>query len=253
MGFFIGLWIFIIGLCVGSFINVVVIRDLNGEQFVKGRSHCMSCNHELAWYDNIPLFSYISLRGNCRYCGKHISLQYPVVEAINGISWLLIFIVNGANITSIIYMLAISSLLTLSIFDLKTEEIPFIFTIIVGVLGLINMFIIGSYKDSIIGAFAVPAFLMLVAIITSGRGIGTGDIKLEVAIGILLGFKQAVLSFYAGCIILIIAYIILHKIKVRGFESNQVPFGPALSFGAFIMMLCGSGLVDIIMNWIKGV
>ena len=83
----IGFWITVLGLCVGSFLNVVVIRGLKGEQIVRGGSHCTTCNYQLKWYENIPLISYIMLKGKCRNCGKHISLQYPIIEAINGIGW----------------------------------------------------------------------------------------------------------------------------------------------------------------------
>ena len=88
-------FIFIFGTIIGSFLNVCILRIPKGETIVTVPSHCMSCGYHLKWYDNIPLFSYIFLRGRCRKCGEHISIQYPVIEAINGIAYVLIFLWFG--------------------------------------------------------------------------------------------------------------------------------------------------------------
>ena len=251
MNALIGFWVTLMGLCVGSFLNVVVIRGLKGEQIVKGSSHCTTCDYQLKWYDNIPLISYILLKGKCRKCGKHISLQYPIVEALNGFGWLFIFIKNGLSVLSISYMLVLSCMIVISLVDLNIQEIPFFYVIIIGVAGLISTIANGTYKDSALAVAIMAIFLIIIAFVTSGRGIGGGDIKLEIALAILLGMK-GVLSFYIGCVVLLIAYPILNKLNINGFETHKVPFGPYLCIGAYIMMIFGDPLLNIVKIWLFG-
>ena len=97
--------IFLFGIVIGSFLNVCILRIPLKESIAKDRSHCMSCGYQLAWFDLVPLFSYIFLRGRCRKCKTHISLQYPLVEGLNGVLYVLIFLVNGWSIDSVIYCL----------------------------------------------------------------------------------------------------------------------------------------------------
>ncbi len=252
MNTLIGIWIFVLGLCVGSFLNVAIIRGMKGEQIVSGRSHCTTCDYELTWRDNIPLVSYIMLKGKCRNCGQHISLQYPVVEALNALCWVLIFVCRGLTMTSVLYMVASSCMIALSVVDLKIQEIPMVYNEIILLCGFLNMIHTKDFKSAIIGMLCVPVFLMLVALITRGRGIGFGDVKFEIAAGFLLGWKFAILSFYIGCVALVISYVILHKVKVKGFEGRQVPFGPALSLGAFVMMLAGEPISQAVFSWLTG-
>lgn len=116
--------IFLFGIVIGSFVNVCIYRIPKKEDIVKVRSHCMSCGYQLKWYDLVPLFSYLALRGRCRRCNVKLSVQYPVVEAANGILYVLIVLVNGANVESLLYCLLTSALLALSVIDFRTYEIP---------------------------------------------------------------------------------------------------------------------------------
>ena len=116
---------FIFGIVIGSFVNVLIYRLPAHENIATEHSHCMSCNHKLRWYDLFPLFSWLFLRGKCRYCKAKISVQYPLVELINGIGYALIFILNGINVTSVCYALSFSMLVALSVIDWRTYEIPF--------------------------------------------------------------------------------------------------------------------------------
>ena len=154
---------FLYGIVIGSFLNVCILRIPLRESIAKKRSHCMNCGYQLAWYDLIPLFSYLFLRGKCRKCGSHISLQYPLVEALNGVLYVLIFLVNGWSIDSVIYCLLASALIVLSVIDFRTYEIPFGINLFILALGLIHLiFHLGDWVAYVIGLFAVSTFLEII-------------------------------------------------------------------------------------------
>ena len=116
--------IFLFGIVVGSFLNVCIYRLPERESIVKVPSHCMSCGAQLRWFDLIPLFSWLFLRGRCRRCKAEISVQYPIIEGLNGFLWVFVFLVNGMNVMSVVYCLMTSALLVLSVIDWRTFEIP---------------------------------------------------------------------------------------------------------------------------------
>ena len=118
-------FIFLYGIIIGSFLNVVILRLPRHENIAIVRSHCMTCGYQLRWFDLIPLFSWLALRGRCRQCKAPISKQYPIIEAANGVIYVLTFAVHGLNAESVIYSLLFSALLALSVIDFRTYEIPF--------------------------------------------------------------------------------------------------------------------------------
>lgn len=238
---------FVFGITIGSFVNVLIYRLPLHENIVTTNSHCMSCNHKLAWYDLFPLFSWILLGGKCRYCKKEISVQYPIIELINGFGYSAIFIMNGINITSALYSICFSMLVALSVIDWRTYEIPFGINIVILVCGIINMaFDYTHFYYYLIGMVCVSGFLFLLYIFTGGRGIGGGDIKLMAAAGLLLGWKHIILALILGCIIGSVIHIILMKVSNKG---RMLAFGPYLSVGITISMLCGNQLL----NWYLGI
>lgn len=105
------------GLVIGSFLNVLILRIPAGEDFVQTRSHCVKCGYQLTWFDMIPVFSYLALRGRCRKCGEKISPQYPIIEALNAVLYLIVFLCNGINFLSVIYCLVTSALIVISVID----------------------------------------------------------------------------------------------------------------------------------------
>jgi leader peptidase (prepilin peptidase)/N-methyltransferase len=133
------LMIFLFGITIGSFLNVCILRIPLKESITFERSHCMSCGYQLQWFDLIPLFSYLFLRGKCRKCKAHISSQYPIVEAVNGVLYVLVFLINGWSIDSLIYCFFTSALLVLSVIDFRTYEIPFGINVFILGLGLIHL------------------------------------------------------------------------------------------------------------------
>ena len=229
--------IFLFGIVVGSFLNVCIYRLPKGESIVKVPSHCMSCGAQLRWYDLVPLFSYLFLRGRCRKCKAAISKQYPIVEALNGTLWVIVFVINGINEMSIVYCLMTSALLTLSVIDLRIFEIPVGINIFLGILGIVAIIIDKEqWFSHMIGAVCVSGFLLILYLLTQGKAIGGGDIKLMAACGLLLGWQKIILAFLLGCILGSIIH--LFRMKLTG-EGHVLAMGPYLAAGIFLAALFG--------------
>ena len=230
------------GIVIGSFLNVLILRIPLKESITLKRSHCMTCGHTLSWYELIPLFSYLFLGGKCRHCKAHISAQYPIVEATNGILYVIFFLAKGITIETFLYCLCASALLALSVIDWRTKEIPTGFILFLLTLGLVRLFTdLGNWSQYVIGLFAVSGFLLLIYLVTKGRGIGHGDIKLMAATGLLLGWKLNIIAFIMACIIGAVVHLIRMAIKKAG---RKLAFGPYLSMGLIIAMIWGEQLVS---------
>lgn len=243
---FLQIIIIIYGVIIGSFLNVCIYRIPKKESIITSRSHCMNCGEQIKWYDLVPLVSYLILGGKCRHCKTKISAQYPLVEFANGLGYAIIVIVNGVNPTSILYCLCTSALLALSVIDWRTFEIPVAFNIFIGILGIIRLLTdLGHWYTYIIGFVSVSGFLYLLFLITKGRGIGGGDIKLMAAAGLLVGWKYIILSLGLGCVLGSIIHIILMKAQNK---ERVLAFGPYLSLGIYISMVCGDKLIDWYLN-----
>ena len=244
--------VFLYGIVIGSFLNVCILRIPAGETIVSERSHCTTCGHTLHWYDLFPLFSYLFLRGRCRYCGAHISAQYPIIEGLNGVLWVATFGIIGWTWEALLVCLMISALIVLSVIDWRTYEIPLgvnIFILVLGVvrlvMTLVNESTRATYPEYIIGFFAVSVFLWLIYIATKGKGIGGGDIKLMAASGLFLGWKLGLMSLIFGC--LFGSVIHLARMKFAG-EGRVLAMGPYLSAGILVAMWWG----EPILNWYLG-
>lgn len=238
--------IFLYGIIIGSFLNVCIYRIPLGESISKQRSHCMSCGYQLRWYDLVPLFSWLMLGGKCRKCKASISPQYPIIEAVNGVLYLLIFFVNGFSLESVLYCLMASALLALSVIDFRTYEIPFGFNVFITVLGVIRVATdLENWSEYIIGFFAVSAVLELLLVVSKGRAIGGGDVKLMAACGILIGWRLILIAFFVGCILGSVIHII--RMKLSNAE-HVLAMGPYLSVGVLIAVLWG----NTFLNWYMG-
>lgn len=252
-------FIFAYGLLIGSFLNVVIFRVPKKESVAKVRSHCMSCGYQLQWYDLIPLFSWIFLKGRCRKCGEKISAQYPIIEASNALLYVLIFFIQyGVNsyemfeyfhFETFLYCLMASALLSLSVIDFRTYIIPVGFNIFIGALGIVNLIyrfiafgLDGSdWLNYIIGLFCVSLFTFILYFASGGRAIGGGDVKLMAAAGLLIGWKLIILSFILGCIVGSVIHLI--RMKVSNAE-HVLAMGPYLSVGIMIAVLWGNRMID---------
>lgn len=236
-----GIVIFIYGILIGSFLNVCIYRIPKKENIVTTRSHCMNCDYQLRWYDLIPLFSWISLGGKCRKCGTKISVQYPLIEALNGILYVAVFLCYGFSIETLLYCLLTSALIVLSVIDLRIYEIPVGINWFIAGIGLIRVLTdMSDWTEYVIGFFSVSAFLYLLYILTKGRGIGGGDIKLIAVSGLVLGWKCNVLGFICGCIVGVIIHIFLMIITKK---DHVMAMGPYLSIGIFLSVLFGDKFI----------
>lgn len=234
--------IFIFGITIGSFLNVCIYRIPLHQSIVTVSSHCMTCGRKLKWYDMVPVFSWLLLGGKCRSCKSKISFQYPVIESLNGILYVVICLVNGMNLFSLIYCLMTSALLTLSLIDWRTYEIPpgingFLFILGVAAAVLDR----GNLLSHLAGMVCVSGFLGILYLISRGRAIGGGDIKLMFACGLILGWKQIILAFLLGCIIGSVIHLI--RIRVQG-EGHVLAMGPYLSAGIFLAALWGNAWIS---------
>ena len=230
------------GIVIGSFLNVLILRTPIKESITFKRSHCMSCGHTLAWYDLFPLFSYLFLGGKCRYCKEHISCQYPIVEAANGLLYIILYLCHGLTLETILYCLCTSALLSLSVIDARTREIPVGFNIFIFILGLIRLLTdLSHWSQYVIGFFAVSGFLFLLILVTKGKGMGGGDMKLMAATGLLLGWKLNILAFLLGCVLASVIHLTMMAIKKA---DRYMSFGPYLSAGIYIAMIWGEQLVS---------
>ena len=233
--------IFLFGIVIGSFLNVCIFRIPNHETVLTERSHCMKCGYQLSWYDMVPVFSWLCLGGKCRKCKTPISPQYPIVEAVNGILYMVVFAVNGFSLESILYCLFVSALLVQSVIDWRTYEIPIGINIFILVLGILHTALdYSNWLTYVVGFFSVSLFLFLLLWISKGRAIGGGDVKLMAVAGLLLGWKLAILAFFIGCIVGSVIHLL--RMKLSG-ADKVLAMGPYLSVGLFIAALWGNAMI----------
>lgn len=244
------LLILIYGLLIGSFLNVCIYRIPKEESIAFPSSHCPNCSHKLKWYDNIPLFSYLILRGECRYCSAKISPQYPVVEALNAIIYIILFFSFTSFIDFIFYALISSVLIVITFVDLKEMIIPDIFIVIILILSVLhkvlNYFIYGISPQLLnsLGGLLIAGGLFLAIVILSRGGMGGGDVTLIGALGFVVGIKNILLTIFLSFILGAIISIALLATKIKT-RKDPIPFGPFIVLAFFIVLLYGEDLVNI--------
>ena len=240
--------IFILGLIVGSFSNVCIYRIPRNESIVYPASHCPKCHSNISPKDNIPLLSYILLKGRCRNCKSKISIQYPVVEFLTGFIYLIIYLIYGLSIQTLIYIILASSLIIISFIDLNEQIVPDVISLPGIVLGFIISFFVPyiSFVNSALGILAGGGIILIIglagSVIFKKEAMGGGDVKLAAMIGAFLGWRYIIISlflgFFLGAIVGII--LILSKIKSR---EDVVPFGPFIVTGSLITLLWGEKIL----------
>lgn len=214
--------IFLLGLIIGSFISAITYRIPRELQFVKGRSFCDSCKTKLNWYDNIPLFSYLYYRGKSRCCNQKISIRYPLIELASALGIILL-----SPIYYVLYLLCLS----IFVIDIEHQIIPDELSWLILLLGLINFNFV-----NIFAGFFFSLLLLTLYLITKGRGMGLGDVKLAIGLGVWLGWlngwKWLMLSFIIGGIV---ASILL--LLKRANLKTKIAFGPFLIIAFWIILL----------------
>ncbi len=276
------LFLFILGVCVGSFLNVLVDRIPHGEQVFRGRSYCDNCKKNLRWFDMIPVLSFLILKGKCRHCHSLISFYYPLVEILTGLIFIIIYlyvlklnnlpfaifhfpfnltIQQFSNVTiDLFYYLFIASSLTVIFFtDLKYGIIPdkivypavvvsviyhFPFTIFHLPFDFNNL-TIQQFSNYLLSAFGAFIFLLILFLITKGKGMGFGDVKLAFLMGLFLGFPLIVGAFYLAFLTGASVGIILVIWGKKKLPGGKIPFGPFLVLGTFLSLFFGEQLTHL--------
>ncbi len=242
---------FILGLVFGSFYNVLIYRLPRNISIIFPSSFCPHCKRKIKWYDNIPLISFIVLKGKCRYCGEKISIQYPLVELASGLLAVISLYKWGLSLEAVIMYFFFSSLLVMSLIDLKFFILPDQINIPGIVLGILVSFFREdiTFKESLLGASA--GFLISFGIyifyvkIRGFEGLGFGDVKLLTFIGSVTGIYGVLISLFLGSIFgLIFAVPSIIKNKSVQFA---IPFGPFLSLGCFTGVLFKEQILSFFM------
>lgn len=240
---------FCLGCIIGSFLNVCIYRIPEGLSIVAPPSSCPHCAHRIRWNENIPVISYLFLRGKCSSCNTHISLRYPAIEALTGVMFALVLYSFGFSHATLVYWLLCAALIVISFIDLDHQIIPDVISLPGILIGFLCSFFIPwiSWVDSLLGIIAGGGSLFLIAWLyeklAKREGMGGGDIKLLAMLGAFLGWKAVLpvifLSSLCGTLIGV-PIMLLQKEDSR----FAIPFGPFLNFAALIYLFWGPGLVS---------
>ena len=237
----------IFGLVIGSFLNVCICRIANEESIAFPQSHCTNCGYELKAKDLIPVLSYIFLGGKCRSCKEKISIQYPIVEILNAILYIAIYLKFGFTLNLFKFCLFASLLIVIGFIDFKTKYV-YNSTVVFGVVSGI-LFAVLEWMETksipwnyIAGAFIGFGIIYLIVILT--RGMGEGDIDIALICGLFLGIKGILVTLFLAIILggIVATIILIFKLKER---KAEIAFGPYLAIGGIIACLYGSRLIDI--------
>jgi len=218
-------FIFLFGVIIGSFLNVCIYRIPEGISIVTPGSFCPRCKHPLSWRDNIPLFSYIFLRGRCRYCNNKISLQYPLVEFITGMIFLLFYLKFGLSFSFFVFITVASLLLIAMFIDLKFMLLPDV-VMLPGIIISIIYALIYGFPYNFISAIGFAVAFYALGVIFKG-GLGFGDVELIAIISLLLGFYETLSVVILSSLIGTIYGLYLIKKENAGMRT-KIPFGPFL-------------------------
>ena len=243
----------IFGAMVGSFLNVCICRLPKEESIVWPGSHCPHCQKPIRFYDNIPLLSYFLLKGKCRYCGRPISIQYPLVEGITALSSLFLIMRFGVSFSFLFYFAFIAALIVITVIDLYHQIIPDVISLPGIGVGLLASLLVHeiTFWNSLIGILLGGGSLFLVATLYQWlfkrEGMGGGDVKLLAMIGAFLGWKAVILTILLSSLIGSITGIFIMVLKGKD-SKYAIPFGPFLSLGAVISLFYGESLIRWYLN-----
>lgn len=241
----IGIFILIYGLLIGSFLNVCIYRIPKEESIAFPPSHCTSCEKRIKWYDLIPVISYVFLKGKCRYCGKKISIRYPLIELLTGVFFLALYINFGLTFQFFKFVIFICFLLVIGIIDLDTTDIydnTIYLGIILGVILLIINYFLGyGFITYLWGAFTGGGIISLIILLT--KGMGWGDAEFCLFCGLFLGFANTLLLLFISFIIGALAGIILILLKLKS-RKDYLPFGPFIAIASIITVFWGNEIIS---------
>ena len=238
-------YVALLGLAVGSFLNVCIVRLPSGRSILRPRSACVSCGQQLSWYENIPLFSYLVLRGRCRSCGSRISIRYPVIELATGLVWVGSYFYFDSLWQAFSAAVFVTLLLGIAVTDAREYIIPDEFSVGGLVAGLALSFAPGHPSPlwSFVGALVCFGLMYGVAVVGEWAfkkpALGGGDIKMMAMVGAFLGPLYAVLTIFVGSFV---GAVIFGPVGLK--TGKLVPFGVFLALGAVIVLIWGEAMVD---------
>ncbi|MBU3137906.1 prepilin peptidase [Clostridium gasigenes] len=241
------LFVLLIGLIIGSFLNVCIYRIAREESISYPSSHCTSCGYELKWKDLVPVISYLFIRGKCRMCKEKISIRYPIVELVNGIIYCILFLKFGITIVFIKYCVLASILIVIGMIDYDTKFVyrsTTIFALVTGFVFVIINWVMhkNGVVDSLIGSLIGFGIISLIVILT--RGMGEGDIEIATVCGLFLGVKGICITLFLSVIIGGITGVFILCLKNKT-GKNEMAFGPCLAIGAIITMMWGTAIFNM--------
>ena len=241
--------VFIFGAIIGSFLNVVILRVPLGESIVFTKSHCLKCNHNIKWYHNIPLFSYLILRGKCAYCQKHFSVNYFFVELLSATISIALFYKLGFSLDFVYFLILFYILIVLAFIDFKYKAVPDTILLLAFIMGFVVMHnnILFAIQNAFMfaGAFVLLNILLTFYIqnikaklvndetLKEQEALGEGDIPIIAIIGAILGIKAGIMAIFLAAIFAIIPAV--YNIKKN--KDRETPFIPYLLFGLMIEYL----------------
>jgi leader peptidase (prepilin peptidase) / N-methyltransferase len=239
---------FVFGAVVGSFLNVCICRLPKKESVAFPPSHCPRCDAHIPWYDNVPIVSWLLLRGKCRFCKGPISLQYPVVELLNALLTLFLFRKFGPTLPFLVLFLFCSAMVVITFIDLEHQIIPDVISLPGIPIGFLCSLFMPQpgWKDSLIGILVGGGSLLLVAygyeFLTKKEGMGGGDIKLLAMMGAFFGWKAVPFIIFTSSLIGSVIGIIVMVIQ-RKDSKLAIPFGPFLALGAILYIFFGQQVI----------
>ncbi|MDD2365214.1 MAG: prepilin peptidase [Desulfuromonadaceae bacterium] len=242
------LFALLFGMVIGSFLNVCISRMPKNESIVSPPSHCPVCFYKICWFDNIPLLSYILLRGKCRGCGTHISLQYPLVELTNGLLTLFLYLRFGPTLAFAALFVFCSSMVVITFIDIEHQIIPDEISLPGIVIGFVLSFFLTGHDwlNSLLGILLGGGTLYLVAWsyyrFTGKDGMGGGDIKLLAMMGAFLGWKAVIFIIFASSLFGSVVGVSIMLLQKKD-GKLAIPFGPYLAFGAILYIFYGGPLI----------
>jgi len=241
----------VLGTVLGSFFNVVGMRLPQQTSFITGRSSCPDCMNSLRWYELIPIISYLYQRGKCTHCHVHLSRIYPFIEGATGILFVISYFHHGLSLAIIPTLIFISFSMVIVVTDIMFLVVPnkllllfFLFFMIVRMFSPLH-----SFYDALIGSLIGLLLIGLIIIVSKG-GMGAGDMKLLAVLGLVVGTKNVLLTFFlAVCIGAIFGLLYMYQSNGNG--SNKIPFAPFLIIGAIISSFHGEYLLELYLSTLR--
>ena len=237
---------FVPGLAIGSFLNVVAARVPRKRSIVSPGSACMSCGHELSWYENIPVLSWLALRGNVNGCGERIGVVYPAVELLTALLIAASFYAFGWSWHGVRRRLLLRTLVTVSATDLSHRIVPNVVVLPAAAIVLLAMTALHPSAEWALGAFGASFFLFLAAL-AYPKGMGMGDVKLALLLGAMLG-RTVPVALMVGMIAALVPSVVLFARHGSAARKMGIPFAPFLALGGVVALFFGDELLDAYLN-----